>query len=184
MRSLLLLLLALPALGLCQSPGVTDTQFSPQGFAIGPYQEYLAVICNQSETALAVNSGQVVNAARAHAISLVGYERVEKAEAASSRVTAWTWGRRIVQAGAAGFLLCDQSGLCKIGNEEHPARWKVAIPIVGIVLPQVVSWVTTNTPKSEMAPENQRVPAFFQVPGRSGTTPGCVQFTVYGWAVP
>jgi hypothetical protein len=182
MRLLLLALLA--AVASAQSPGVTDTQFSPQGFAIGPYQEYACVICNQSEAALAVNSGQVVNAARAYKISLVGYERVEKAENASSRVTAWTWARRGVQAASAGFLIADQAGLWQIGSDERPARWKVIVPLVGIVLPQVVSWVTTNAPASQMAPENQRLPAFFQVPGRVGATPGCVQFTVYGLTVP
>ena len=178
---LLLLALVLIEVASAQSLGVTDTKFNPQGVSIGPYQEHEFVSCNKSAVTLTVDSGQVANAAPQYGISLVGYEKVELEEAKSSRVTGWTWARRGVEIAAAAFVVCDLAKCWQIGNEEHPARWKIAIPLVGIGLPEAGKWIVKNTPSSEVVDRSKRLPdtGIFEIPaGR------CVRYSVYGIAVP
>lgn len=163
------------AVALAQSPGVTNTQFNPQGLFIGAYQEYEFVSCNQAATGLTVDSGQVANAARQYGISVVSYDRVELAESKQAGPSGWLWAGRIVQILSVGFTVADQVGAWKIGNEESPARWKAIIPAVGLAIPQAITWLKDNKPQTEMVPAAKRLPLFFEIPAHR-----CATYTVYG----
>ena len=183
--SLALLLMTLPALGQQgPSPGVTNTRFIEQGQFIGPYQQYLCVICNPSETTLPLNSGLVYQAAKSFSIAMVGYERVEQAESNEAAPSAVRWVGRITQWGSISFTLADQAKAWKIGTDEEPARWKALILVAGIAVNAILDWIAKNPVPSAMPADSERLPLTFVVPGAIGGVPGCVSYPIYGMASP
>jgi hypothetical protein len=150
-------------------------QLFDQKTAIGSLEQVIVSVCNQTAQPQTVQPLDVWAAVQKLGFLFATNSRLQQEMNSLKGMSAQKKILLAISILGAGFTICDQAQVWKIGSPTEPAQWKTLVSVVATAGPLITVFVSKNVPDTSVDVTTMLPVSAFQLPAN-----WCGQYTMYG----